>query len=721
MNILQSQNWVQADQYRQHNGTLESLNLLTAEEKGRELAALIACSDSVNSTYCTKHFFSPSIEHLHDPYLFEDMEKACTLIAEVLTKKGKILIYGDYDADGLTSTSLLIRFFNYLGVKVDHMIPDRLADGYGLVSNRVEEICKQAYDLVITVDCGIANIEEVTTLQNQNIPVIITDHHQAKAELPPAVAIINPTVDRRYPFSGLAGVGVALKLAMGLLEHPDMQTLYPDLNSLVELPCLIVLAAIGTVADSMLLVDENRTIVTLGLSFFSQSAPRGLLTLLDERTQLVDAKSIGFYIAPRLNAAGRLCNLTPAVNLLISDDPETCSLAAKELEDLNTERKELEQYALDAAIAKIEEMAESEKRNLIVVVGEDWHAGVIGIVGTKLSYLYGASTIVFTRSGTSYRGSCRSIQGFNILAALKSVEQHILTYGGHNLAAGVEVEAEKLEAFKKDILEYADSHPTTILQQKYTFKLPASFCKAPVAQALLSLEPHGRGNEQPVFYIAGVVIKEWRTVGNGEHVAQLFELPNRSQIRGIWFKGRSFDQLYRPGDKVDILCHLKYNVWNNYGQAQLQVLAMRPPFFNSVLWDQWQDLEIGWRDGVSSRRLMQAFSISESQLMLNSVRIQAVVKYLRAFSKLVASPCDLAILTRAIIRYSSVALTPFIVKRIIDCLSEVDYLQCRLEGEQIRLSLSLPATSQSIEDTIRDTATNRRMLLEEISDIGKNV
>ncbi len=730
LNILESQIWMQDPRYIPYNDDLDLLSTSDSLDKSSGLVSLLARSVSELTATDSAQFFRSQLSDLHDPYLFQDMSKACDLIVDTIHAGGRLLIYGDYDADGLTSTALLLRFFRALDVDVTHMIPDRLLDGYGIVSNKLDEIIKMSPDLLITVDCGIANIAEVAKLTEAGIPVIVTDHHEAKEELPEALAIINPTVDRNYPFSGLAGVGVALKLVSALREHAALRESFPDFEQRIVFPCYLVLAAIGTVADSMTLLDENRSIVSLGLKYFNEYAPLGLRLLLSEQTQTVDARTIAFFIAPRLNAAGRMGDLEPAVKLLISEDRSTCLAASEELENLNNQRKELESYCFEAAVKKIKAMPEDEKQRLIVVEGEDWHIGILGIVSSKLVSKYSVSVMVFSRTGDNYRGSCRSYQNFNILEILNNVADLTETFGGHKMAAGVEVSATNYHDFRKEIIAQANVCDDEVPTHNFAFELPANFCNLALADQLQTLEPYGRGNEEPVFYVKNLKILEWRPVGNGEHISLTFVLPTGGQLRGIWFKGAEYGELYRSGDSVDILAYLKYQVWNNYEQAQFQIVAMRPPFFNSVLWDQWQDIEESWLAEVSSESLCLAFDLSDKQLKVTLPQIIAVLSYYRDH-KYQGKPCDCALLTRAVIRHSGVAMTPFILNRCVDILTEAGLINCRrLNGEIIlhhkdmsfaelvdRLSTDSDLNSKLLAE-LRDTKINQRLHRDGISQLG---
>lgn len=440
-------------------------------------------------------FFAPSLSDLHDPFLLRDMEKAVTRIMRAIEKKERVLIHGDYDTDGITGTALMIRNLSKLGLHVQHYIPHRLEEGYGLSSSGINHAIEEKCTLIITVDCGSGALNEITYANENNIDVIICDHHQPKAHLPDALALINPKLpDSEYPFKELAGVGVAFKLLAALhkkLGRP-MEELYVDLD----------LVALGTVVDVVPLIDENRVLVKYGMKRILRSPKKGIRALLQEtgiRKEL-NSYHLSFIIGPRINACGRLHDAKIALELMLTEDMAQALKLAHKLTADNEERKKIqdETYASAVSIMKDKNL---DKDRIIVLADDDWHEGVLGIVASRITTENFRPTIILTLKQETAKGSARSIPGFDITEAIGTCSRLLTNFGGHAQAAGLEMPQDNLERFRTCINEHAQSIAAAVFEKQsyYDTKLGLDEITGELVHFLKYFEPTGIGNPQPVF------------------------------------------------------------------------------------------------------------------------------------------------------------------------------------------------------------------------------
>ena len=397
-----------------------------------------------------KLFLNPTKIPYHDPFLLKDMEKACQRLLLALKNKEKICIYGDYDVDGVSSTALLMTVFTKLGFNIDYYLPDRHSEGYGLHIESLQKLIPK-YDLLITVDCGITALDEVDYAKDK-IDIIITDHHLPREILPDAFAIINPTQTQcNYPNKNLCGVGVAFKLCQGLY-----QCLNKDIH---ELENYLDIVALGTIADIVPLVDENRRIVKKGLANIQNLGIKTLIEICNYDENNINTGHIGFGVAPRLNAAGRLTHASIAVELLLATDKQTAHQKALYLDEENKQRQEIVEDIFHEAVKKIEENNLQENK-IIIVVGENWHEGVIGIAASRLQEKYYRPIIIIATKDNIGKASCRSIDGLHMKNALTYCEQDLMVYGGHSKAAGFTIDLAKLDDFISHMQTYANEHLT---------------------------------------------------------------------------------------------------------------------------------------------------------------------------------------------------------------------------------------------------------------------
>ena len=619
-------------------------------------------------------FLHPEQGKLEDPFLFKDMELACEIIGHSLQEKDRILVYGDYDCDGLTSTAILVRFLKSLKADVVYFIPDRLEDGYGISPQTVEQVMELGPDLMITVDCGINCFTEIDLLMQKQVKVIVTDHHQADPSYSKnALALVNPQLPgEQYPFKGLAGAGVAFKLVEALSSYLGLENF--------DLSPYLCLAAVGTVADSMPLEGENRVLVALGTAIFRDKAPLGLRLMLEKFniSGPVEASFFGFSLGPRLNAAGRMGDLAPALSLLLSDDKQVIAEALNSLESLNNQRKSLEQKIFAEAVEQIESMPLADRRHIIIVADEKWHAGITGIVSSRLMEKYFLPVISFAGSNGYLKGSARTVGCFDILAAISSAGQYTESYGGHIQAAGVTLKPENYQDFRRELINYAEANPvkkSEVAKLQYQFELPHHLLCDQLARGLLAFAPFGQKNEKPCFVIRKLKIDQWREVGQGRHVSLSLKLDDGRLVSAIAFNAREFSRIFRQNDLVDLLVHINWQEWNGRYSMQLQVLDWQVPRLSSLVWDDPERLEEAYTvNGENLSEIGQMYGLDNKQLHISEEQIKLVYGYIKAHQADLEKGFNPAILARAIVRESKLFLNPFILQRILDIFGEISLL-----------------------------------------------
>ena len=514
-------------------------------------------------------FLQKSMKNVVNPMLMTDMEQAAERIQAALEQREKIVIYGDYDVDGITSTALLYDFLTALGADAEYYIPDRKGEGYGINIMAVNKLIKRGVKLMITVDCGITAIGEVEFAALQGMDVIITDHHTCKERIPTAAkAIVNPKRDDCYPFRELAGVGVAFKLALALAMKRGMKTM-EVFNRYIDL------AAIGTVADVVPLSGENRIIVDRGIKALRKTQRVGLRALMEcggVRSETVNAASIAFGLAPRLNAAGRLSEAEIGVRLLLCKNAAEAVKIAEELEEQNHERQMTEQRILDEAMEMIAADPNFEKKKVIVLAREDWHHGVIGIVASRICERFYKPCILISHSNGIGKGSGRSIEGFDLFEALSACEEYLTQFGGHKAAAGLTINLSDLEEFTKKINQYADS----VLTEKDMIpklRIDCAISERSVTlenvEVLARLEPFGVGNEKPVFSLSGAEIAYISAVGADNKHLRMTVQKNGKQMGCIGFNLGGYTEYFKPGDRVELAFQMDINHYQGNRSVQL--------------------------------------------------------------------------------------------------------------------------------------------------------
>ena len=509
----------------------------------------------------------------HSPLLMADMDRAVERIGRALADGERIAVFGDYDVDGITATVILVDYLRQRGADVVHYIPRRIEDGYGLSADAIRALHERGVRLMVTVDCGITGVDEVAYARSLGMDTVVTDHHECKERLPEADAVVDPhRPDCAYPFKHLAGCGVALKLVLAL-AGPDRE------EAVFSRYC--TLAAIGTVADVMQMSDENRTIVSRGLASIDHSDFIGLHALLQEAGlagKPISSVQIGFVLAPRINAAGRMGAADMAAELLLCDDEDRAARLARELCELNRERQSVEQEIYSQALEMIEALPEDE-RSALVLASDTWHQGVVGIVASRLSEKYSCPSFMIHLNGSTGKGSCRSWGGFNLFTALESCSDLLLGFGGHELAAGFTIEAEKIPAFRRRINQYAREFrggeaPVSCLDVDVVITQPGRVTLEEV-EALDALEPYGSGNTRPVFCLTGATLERAQNVGQNRHL-KLRLSKGSAQFDGIFFSATAEACGCPPGSRVDAAFYLQVNEFRGARSVQMQLVDLRP-------------------------------------------------------------------------------------------------------------------------------------------------
>lgn len=528
-------------------------------------------------------FLNPNYDSgLHDPFLFKDMETAVKRIFSALQKQEKILIYGDYDADGVCSTAIIYSALQGLGGDLDIYIPFREGEGYGINPKAVQWIISQKFNLVITVDCGISNKEEIQTLKDAGIDTIVTDHHEEPLELPSAVAIINPSISNSgYPKLRLCGAGVAFKLVQALVAWQD------KIDFPIKLPAgfekwLLDLAAIATIGDIMPLVGENRVLVKYGLLVLQKTKNIGLQKLMESinhRFGGIDSEYIGWRIVPRLNAAGRMDHASLSFYLLTEKNPDEAQRLAGMLEENNKSRQQITENMLKQAFSQIDETVELPCA--LIILGENWPAGVIGLVAGRLSDKFHRPTLVFSQEGDRYVASGRSIPEFDITEALQECDELLARYGGHPQACGLTIIGQdNFEKFKLKFSQLAQEKLGTIRLERITeidAELKLFEISWEVIDGLERFEPFGEANPKPLFAAFGLQVEQIQTVGNdGKHLkVQVTQDGGQKLHKLIGFSFGEWCAKINVGDKIDIVFELGVNEWNGNRELQLKINDIR--------------------------------------------------------------------------------------------------------------------------------------------------
>jgi single-stranded-DNA-specific exonuclease len=524
-------------------------------------------------------FLSPDIKDLHDPMTLLGMARAAERLATAVIEGERIALYGDYDVDGTTSVALMTLFFNALGVEPLCRIPDRVSEGYGLNIAAIESLAEQGVGVIITADCGSTNHEEVARGASLGIDVIITDHHELPDGPPPeAYATINPKQQEcDFPFKGLSGVGVAFNLVIALRARlRELGYFTGGVRTEPNLSQYLDLVAVGTVADMVPLVDENRILVHLGLKVLSRAKRPGLKALMESagvEPSAVDSGAIGFKIGPRINAAGRVASATIAYRLLVTDDAREAKVLAERLETENNARRELEARILDEAIEEVERTG-ANKNRAMALSSDRWHPGIIGIVASRLVERYSRPVVMIAVEGGVGKGSVRSVKSVDVVNALGVCRELLTRFGGHRAAAGLTLESGRIEEFKTAFVSHFNSTLTDddlVGELNLDAGVELSTIDVGFATELGRLAPFGMGNKEPLLYIEGLTIKRTEILKSKHLRLQLSQ--NGYERKAIAFNMAALHPL--EGDGYTIAFSTGLNEWRGRVSADIKIKGVR--------------------------------------------------------------------------------------------------------------------------------------------------
>jgi single-stranded-DNA-specific exonuclease len=637
------------------------------------ITAAVLCSRGCVSPQCAERFLSAT-EPLSDPFELLGMDKAAARVREAIEQKEHIAVFGDYDVDGITATCLLTLFLRSRGAHVTSYIPGRIEEGYGLNETAIRALLAEGVQLIVTVDCGITAADEAALCRRLGISLVITDHHECKNELPEAAAVVDPhRRDQPEPRPELAGVGVAFKLAAAI--SGDQEKL---LEEYCDLLCL------GTVADVMPLTGENRTMVARGLRALQNPRRVGLAALLAEcagSVRPITAGTIGYTLAPRINAAGRMGEVDVATELFMTSDPARAQELAARLCQLNRQRQEIEGEIYQQALSML---PPGKMPKAIVLAGETWHQGVVGIVASRLSEEYSCPAFLICLDGEKGKASSRSYGGFNLFEALERLSPLLESYGGHELAAGFTIRRERIARFREEILRLTDAfsktdacHPALPVD----CEIPAKLLTIPNIDALGELEPCGAGCPRPVLYMRSLRVEELADIGGGKHL-RLRLSRDRQTFQAIFFSTNARRAAVAKGDLVEIAFTPQVNEFRGQRSVQLNLVDIRPD--SSVR-------DVQSREAALYRRHLDGSPISQeeaAELLPARQEFVAVWRYLVAHAENNCVAEDLGCLSRKISRCAGLPCSTLRTRICLDVFNEQGLLQLELRPKSIRITLS---------------------------------
>ena len=655
-----------------------------AEEAGiSRMLAKVFVSRGIEDSGYVKAFLNPDISRMHDPFLMDGMEAAVGRILKALENDEEILIYGDYDVDGVISTSILYRFLCSLGIRVQYYIPDRMEDGYGLTMPVTEKIMEMNISLMITVDCGITSVEEVDRLQENGIQIIVTDHHECKETLPDALAVINPhKAGCDYPFKELCGAGVALKLIHALCIKSGRDADYQE---------YLDLAALATIADVVPLLGENRIIAGFGTKKMLVTDNQGLKALIREAgfaDKPISSYNVAFGLAPRVNAAGRLGSAARGVRLFTTDDRVMAEALARELDEENRKRQDTENSILEEAITYVETELDAVNEKVLVVCGEGWHHGVIGIVASKIQDRYSRPCIVISVEKEVGKGSARSIKSFNIFKALNFCADLLERFGGHEMAAGITINADKISEFRSRINTYADSILTAV-DMMPCIKLDTVLERGDITQeSVMELEgmaPFGEGNPNPLFGYRAFNVSDIRTLSSGKHL-KLRLADGSLSTEAVGFSLGELAGSFTAGEAVDIAFTPEINKWNGSERLQLNLRDIRPCIYADldkyIVFSKPNDYNkyINLKELVVLKELNY---LNAAEMIPERSEFEAVYRFIKGLAKIRQDTVELSDLFSVSAQISerfNVKTNYFKLKRVLEIFDELGLLTVESAG-----------------------------------------
>ena len=653
----------------------------------------------IDSEEMRRSFLTDEGGSLYDPFLYKDMHKAVDIIVDAMTNNDKILIYGDYDCDGVTATSILVRYFRSHNIDVVYIVPNREEHGYGLTSNILDEVVAHNPDLVITVDCGITNIDTVKELKDRGIKVIVTDHHNVQENLPEALAVIcSKRTDNTYPFKDLCGAGVALKVIQALgtdRRFPVNGTIWRQ---------TIELAGIATIADLVGVTDENRTIIKKAFISMKNPVNPGIKVMIDlllenSSAKKLDESFISFNFVPRINAAGRLYDSSDALKLFLEDDEEKAMEAAVALGRQNDERKEIEAKVFDEARAQLENPARPDRWSLtntcgpIVVYGKDWHQGVLGIVAGKLSQYYGRSALVFTDDATEpgcAKGSGRAFGDFDLYECLERISDKLVNFGGHKKAAGLLVRKSEMGLF----METLENDAAKIIREKGQSGEESDDDKLEVECEIMpgglnfdsyhevsKLRPFGIGNPKPVFVTHDLIVANIAQMSAGAHIRMdLTDAEGSVSLSAVGFGMGDYFNVIRAGDKIDIAYTINEYCYRGETSLSLHLEDIRLKADGGFM---WQKADIAEKLYTSGLAMSQIAKMAPGEDIVGSMKptpeiYGACYKAIERFGGTSMSTVDNCFLARLVSNNYDVAVTPFQVMRCLEVFADCRLIRLRM-------------------------------------------
>ena len=641
----------------------EKVNMLIEQYGLPTLTAVLLSIRDITEKENIEKFFSHETE-LSNPFLMKDMDKAVERIKSAVTAGEKICIYGDYDCDGITATTILYSYLESVFANVMYYIPDRNAEGYGMNTGAVEKLKNEGVQLIVTVDNGISAINEIDYANSLGIDVVVTDHHKTQDILPKAVAVVNPhRADDTSPYEDLCGAGIALKLAMAMEgEQFSIMENYGEI------------AAIGTVADLVPLTGENRTIVKAGLENIGNTERVGLSSLIEiAGIDTVNAGNIGFRIAPRINAAGRLGTTYDALRVFMTEDYDEAQQKAKILNELNAQRQSIELDIFNEICDYIKIKPEYSYDRVIVVSSENWNAGVIGIVSSRVTELFGKPSIVISESGEICKGSGRSVSGFSIVDAVFACSEYLEKYGGHPMAMGFSIKKENIEPFRKAINAYAnkiDKMPLSTV--KIDCKLNPEKIFPEMVHEIQEFEPFGYGNSKPVFALCEMRLDKIIPLKEGKHL-KLAVSRNNARLNIMKFSTTVDEFPYSEGDILDFAVSLETNVYQGRENISFNV----------------RDIKLS---GVSNERIM--YSLQEYDKYKSGVLSDKILKILptrenfaAVYKYILSTRKKYYFIDSMLYKIHNVEINAFKLLMILEILSERGLIEYEREFDRLKISV----------------------------------
>ena len=549
-------------------------DILTKEFGIHPIISQIIVNRGIRDIEAARRYLYPSLNDLHSPFLMKDMKKGVSRLLKAIHDHEEIIIYGDYDADGITSVVILYKFIKEITPHVNYYIPDRVQEGYGLKIPAIDKFKNDNVKLLITVDCGISDVEQIAYAQSIGIDTIVLDHHEISGPLPPAIASINPNrEDCAFPFKGLAGVGIAYNFLIALRGSLNKEGFWKDKNH-PNLKEYLDIVTLGTIGDMAPLIDENRIFVKIGLELITESQRPGIKALKEVSgvdNQVIDSFKASFSLIPRINAAGRIASPLDAVKLLLTDDMTEARMLAEKLDSYNRNRQLMEKKILNEILERISNNDVTEKMNAFVFASDKWHPGVIGIVASRLVELFNRPAFVISLNNGVGKGSGRSVSDFNIYKGIQQCAPLLLSYGGHYHAAGISIKEENIDEFSSlldEIIQNSFEIPEQSSQIIIDSECKISDISVNLIEQLDILAPFGSKNPEPLLYVRNIQTSSPIIVGNSH--LKMWVNSNGTSYDSIWFNmGKHLAAL--NGSNIDIVFTPQINNWNGSPNIQLKI------------------------------------------------------------------------------------------------------------------------------------------------------